>query len=144
VVVISADFTSCVVLEGLFDLVFLFDWSPVVTDVLLVLGFHRIKSLIERLFLSKEHLVNINSGRSLINAVSIDFVEFQKDFSERLFGLDIDRSGSSNCFFDFLNFSWDLPNFRKFDSLTLWLESVANSLDSVSDVVTVPENNNED
>jgi len=143
-IVIGADLTSCVVLKSLLDLVFLLDWSPVVTDVLLVLGFHRVESLVKRLLFCEEHLVDINSRRSLVNTIGIDFVEFQKDFSERLFGLDVDRSGSSDSFFDFLNLSWNLPNFRKFDSLTLWLESVANSLDSISDVISVPEHDDED
>jgi len=144
VVVVSADFASCVVLKSLFDLVFLFDWSPVVTDVLLVLGFHSIKSLIECFFFSEEHLVNINSGRSLIGTISIDFVEFQEDFSKRLFGLNINTSGSSDSVFDFFDFGRNLSDFGKFNSLTLWLESVANSLDSVSDMTSVPENNDED
>lgn len=60
-IVISADFASSVVLKSLFDLVFLLDWSPVITDVLLVLGFHSVEGLIERFLFCEEHLINIDS-----------------------------------------------------------------------------------
>lgn len=143
VVIVGADLASCVILESLLNLIFLFDWSPVVTNVLLVLGFHAIKSLIKSFFLGKEHLVDVNSGRSLVDAVSIDFVKFQKDLSKRLLGLDIDGSGSVDSVLDFFDFGWNLPDFGKINSLSLWLESIANSLDSFSDVVAVPENDDE-
>lgn len=130
-------------MKSLFNLVFLFDWGPEVTDELRVLRFHSIEGLVECFFLGEEHLVDINSGRSIVDTISIDFVEFQKNLSKRLFGLNEDGSSSGDGLFDFFDFSWDLPNFRKFDSLTLWLESIANSLDSVSDVLTVPENDDE-
>ena len=82
VIIVSADLASCVVLKSLLNLVFLLDWSPVVTYVLLVLGFHAVESLVKSFLLGEEHLVDVNRGNSLVATISIKFVEFHENLSK--------------------------------------------------------------
>ena len=140
-VVVSNNLGSTVLLKSALDQVLLFDWSPEITDERLVLPFHLVEGFVKSLLLSQEHFVNVNSGRSLsiLLTITLDGIKLNELVSEGLLGSVKNTFGITNGLLDFLDLWVNL--LQIWELISLSGETVADSLNSFSSVLTVPENN---
>ncbi len=139
------DLGGCLTLKLLSDVVLFLERSPEVTDEALVLPFHLVEGLVESLFLGQEHLVDVDGGglTLLLTIVRIrDFVEVSELLLQECSGSIVNVLGIFDGVLDLLNFAWNGGNFRKFISISR--ERIANFLNLVSDVVSVPEDDDVD
>ena len=141
VVIISDNLGSAILLQSTSHKVLLLDWSPEIPDETLILPFHLIQGFVKSLLFSQEHLVDIDGGRSLsfLVAITLDLVELDELVSQRLLGSVKHTSGVSNRLLNLLDLWGDFLQVWKLKSLTR--ETVTDFLDSVSDVLTIPEDN---
>lgn len=145
-VIISRNFSGWILVDGSLNIIFKFNWSPVVAYEALVLPFHEVQSQIKSLFFGQEHLIDVNGGRgtswSSILTVSGNLIELKELLSQWLLGLVENIRSVAHRALNLDNFLIDLVEVWKLNSLT-W-ERVADFLDFFSDVVSVPKDNNVD
>jgi hypothetical protein len=141
VIVISNDLGSAILLQSTSYKVLLLDWSPEISDKTLVLPFHLIEGFVKSLFFSQEHLVDVDGGRGLSFLVTItfDLIKLDELVSQRLLCPVKHTSGISNRLGNLLDLWGDFLQVRELKSLAR--ETVTYFLNSFSDVLSIPEDN---
>ena len=141
VVVISNDLGSAILLQSTSHKVLLLDWSPEIPDETLVLPFHLIEGFVKSLFFSQEHLVDVDGGRgfSFLITITFDLVELDELISQGLLRPVEYTSGISNRLGNLLDLWGDFLQVGELKSLAR--ETVTDFLNSFSDVLSVPEDN---